>query len=146
MLMRHQYGGGCHCLAIEVELSTVKPARELTTKLCLCTFCRKHGARAFSDPSARAVLFVREPNHLQRYRFGLNAADVALCRRCGVYVAMVLQAEGIAWATINVQALQQQAMFTTAPVSVDFDAEEIYERIQRRKAEWTPTELVGWPG
>jgi hypothetical protein len=37
-------------------------------------------------------------------------------------------------------------VFTVGPVPVNFDTEETHERIQRRKVEWTPTELVGWPG
>jgi len=143
--MGYQYAGGCHCGAISVELNTEKPAEELTARLCQCAFCRKHGARAFSDPSAHAVLVIHEPEHLQRYRFGLETADVALCRRCGVYVAMVLRAGREAWTTINIEALDHRATFALASVPVDYDAEQAEERVRRRKAQWTPTTLVGWP-
>lgn len=146
MLTRYQYAGGCHCGAISIELSTGKPAQELTTRLCQCAFCRKHGARAFSQSSAHAVIVINEPRHLQCYRFGLATADVALCRQCGVYVAMVLRDEGDAWTTINIETLEERTMFTLASDPVDFSNEGADERIRRRKAQWMPTTLVGWPG
>jgi hypothetical protein len=113
---------------------------------CLCGFCRKHNARAFSDPDASVTLVARDPGHLQRYSFGLHTAEAVICRRCGVYVAMVLIEEDRAWSTINIDALKERASFTCPAEPRDFSAEDVAGRTARRKARWSPTTLVDWPG
>jgi hypothetical protein len=112
---------------------------------CQCGFCRKHNARAFSDPNASVTLTVHEPEHLQRYSFGLRTAEALVCRRCGVYVAMVLTEGDRAWSTINIDALEERALFTRPAEARDFSAEDIASRTARRKARWIPTTLVNWP-
>src|SRR5882762_1576941 len=69
---------------------------------CQCSFCRKHNARAFSDPKAHVTLTVADPLHLQRYSFGLKTSDQIICRRCGVYVAMTLTDGGQVWSVVNI--------------------------------------------
>ena len=81
--MTHRLKGGCHCGAIGVELTLPRPPEEELVGACQCSFCRKHNARTVSDPKAVARLVVNEPAQLNRYRFGLNASEVVLCRRCG---------------------------------------------------------------
>ncbi|MGX1788888.1 GFA family protein [Bosea sp. NPDC055332] len=143
--MTHRLNGGCHCGAIGVELSLPRPPEEEIVGACQCSFCRKHNARTVSDPKAKARLIVHEPAQLQRYRFGLSASEVVLCRRCGVYIAMLMaEAEG-AWTTINIDALDERTRFTRPPEPRDFSGEALEGRRERRKARWTPTELVGWP-
>jgi hypothetical protein len=95
---------------------------------------------------ARARLIACEPAQLQLYQFGLEASQVVLCRRCGVYLAMVMVEEGRAWTTINIDALDERARFTQPAAPRDFSAETRDGRLERRKARWIPTELVGWPG
>ena len=109
-------------------------------------FCRKHNARTVSDPKARASLIIREPAHLQRYRFALGASEVVLCRRCGVYIAMLMREGDRAWRPINIDALDERARFTRPAEPRDFSGEALDGRRARRKARWIPTELVGWPG
>ena len=84
--------GGCHCGAIGLQMSLPRPPEEEIVGACQCSFCRKHNARTVSDPKATARLVVNEPAYLQRYRFGLSASEVVLCRRCGVYLAMLAMA------------------------------------------------------
>ena len=93
----------------------------------------------------RARLAHDEPAGLQRYRFGLEASQVVLCRRCGVYVAMLMIEEGKAWTTINIDTLDERTRFTRPAEPRDFSGEALEGRRERRKARWTPTELVGWP-
>jgi hypothetical protein len=141
--MRHS--GGCHCGSIRIELETDRHPHEHVIGACQCSFCRKHNARAFSDPKAFVTLTAHEPEHLQRYEFGLKTSEQVLCRRCGVYVAMVLSdADGVL-SVVNVDAFDDRALFIREPESRDFDAEDRRSRIDRRKARWTPTILVGWP-
>src|SRR5882672_504585 len=84
--MKHK--GSCHCGAIEIELETDRLPKDQVVGACQCSFCRKHNARTFSDPKARAVLIARMPEHVQLYTFGLMTSQQIVCRRCGVYMAM----------------------------------------------------------
>ena len=84
------FRGQCHCGAIRVELATDRQPGDQVLGACQRSFCRKHNARAFSDPKAHVTLTASEPQHLQRYSFGLKTSDQIICRRCGVYVAMTL--------------------------------------------------------
>lgn len=143
--MVHRLKGGCHCGAIGVELLLPRPPEEEVVGACQCSFCRKHNARTVSDAGAKASVTVHEPAQLQRYRFGLSASEVVLCRRCGVYLAMLMREDGAAWTTINIDALDERARFTRPAEPRDFSGEALAGRRERRKARWTPTELVGWP-
>jgi hypothetical protein len=109
------FKGQCHCGAIRVELASDRPPHEQVLGACQCSFCRKHNARAFSDPKAHVTLTAADPQQLQRYSFGLQTSDQIICRRCGVYIAMTLtDGEGV-WSVINVDALE--AHFSVARLS-----------------------------
>jgi hypothetical protein len=141
----YRLSGACHCGTIGLELALPRPPEEEVVGACQCSFCRKHNARTVSDPRASARLVVHDPAELQRYRFGLSASEVVLCRRCGVYVAMLMREGDKAWTTINIDALDERARFTGLAEPRDFSGEALEGRRERRKARWTPTELVGWP-
>lgn len=137
--------GSCHCGALAIELRTPRRPDQQVLGACQCSFCRKHNVRAFSDPKSSATLTAREPEQLQLYQFGLRTARSVVCRRCGIYLAMVLTEAGRAWSTINADALDERASFTGAAEPRDYGAEDTAGRVERRKARWCPTELVGWP-
>ena len=139
------FKGQCHCGAIRVELTTERQPGDQVLGACQCSFCRKHNARAFSDPKARVTLTVGDPQHLQRYSFGLRTSDQIICRRCGVYVAMTLTDGDRVWSVVNVDTLDARALFTRTPEPRDYSAEDRERRIARRKARWCPTTLVGGP-
>jgi hypothetical protein len=139
------FSGQCHCGAIRVELTTDRAPADQILGACQCSFCRKHNARTFSDPKARVALIAADPQHLQRYSFGLNTSDQIVCRRCGVYVAMTMTDEGRIWSVLNIDTLDERARFTGAAEPRDYSAEDREGRIARRKARWCPTTLVGWP-
>jgi hypothetical protein len=139
------FKGRCHCGAIGVELISDRPPAEQALGVCQCSFCRKHNARAFSDPKADVTLTANDPDELQRYTFGLRASEQVICRRCGVYVAMTLTDGDGVWSVINVDALEDRALFTRSYEARDYSAEDREGRIARRKARWCPTTLVGWP-
>ena len=139
------FKGQCHCGAIGVELMSDRPPDEQALGACQCSFCRKHNARAFSDPKARVMVIATDPDELQRYTFGLKTSEQIICRRCGVYLAMILIDGDRAWSVINVDALDDRALFTRMPEARDYSAEDRESRIERRKARWCPTILVGWP-
>jgi hypothetical protein len=143
--MRFTHKGQCHCGSIAVELRTDRAPAEQLLGACQCSFCRKHNARAFSDPKARVALTAAAPEHVHHYRFGLATADVILCRNCGVYVAMLLTDDDRIFSVVNVDILDDRRAFTGELESRDFDDETTAGRIARRKARWTPTELIDWP-
>jgi hypothetical protein len=94
---------------------------------------------------AHVTLTAADPAQLQRYTFGLRTSERVICRRCGVYVAMTLTDGDRVWSVINVDALDDRALFTRAPEARDYSAEDREGRIARRKARWCATTLVGGP-
>ena len=143
--MEHRHEGGCHCGAIALPLRSARPPQAQVIGACQCSFCRKHNARTFSDPGAQATLTAREPGELGRYVFGLGTAEAVICRRCGVYVAMILIEGECTWSTISVDALEDRAAFDRPAEPRDFSAEASEGRRDRRKSRWIPTTLVDWP-
>ena len=143
--MSYAHRGGCHCGAIGLDLRTSRAPQAQIIGACQCAFCRKHNARTFSDPAAACMLEVRDARWLRRYRFGLRTAEAIVCGRCGVYVAMLLCEGADAWSTINIDALEDRALFSGGAAPRDYSTEEAGDRVARRKARWIPTELVGWP-
>jgi hypothetical protein len=138
------FKGQCHCGAILVELTTGRQPSDQVLGACQCTFCRKHNARTFSDPEAHVKLIAANPQQVQVYSFGLKTSYQIICRQCGVYVAMIMTDGGQVWSVINVDTLDDRALFTRVPEPRDYSAEDREERIARRKARWCPTTLVGW--
>jgi hypothetical protein len=49
------------------------------------------------------------------------------------------------WSVVNVDTLDDRALFTRTPEERDYSTEDRETRIARRKARWCPTTLVGWP-
>lgn len=142
----YRHNGGCHCGAIHVTLCTPRPPQAQILGACQCSFCRKHNVRAFSDPRSRMTITVQEPEQLARYVFGWRTSEALICRRCGVYVAMILP-DGERWlGTMNMDLLDDRAQFTQPAEPRDYGAETAAERVARRKARWTPTDLVGLAG
>jgi hypothetical protein len=130
--------GGCHCGALEIALALSRPPEETTVRACACSFCRAHDARTATDPAGLVVLRARDPAVVARYRFGLGTADFLVCRRCGVYVAAIIDADEGPRATVNVNALADAARFTREAASVDYGGETAEARRGRRAAAWTP--------
>ena len=138
--MKHH--GGCHCGAIGISYESALPPEEAEVRACLCSFCRKHGSRAVSDPAGKLTLTIRDAVAVQHYRFGLATADYFLCGRCGVYVAAVLAEGDDLYGIAIVNALDDAARFAQPPKPADYSAEDEAARRRRRRTRWTPTEIV----
>jgi hypothetical protein len=136
-----RYAGACHCGAIRARLSTSKPAAELQVRACQCSFCTRHGAMTVSDPAGRAV-FEIERAALVEYQFGTRTGTSLICGRCGMYAGVILQDGGKVWSAINVRGLAVPAFAGRTAEPVVYDGEIAEQRIARRKAKWTPTEIV----
>ncbi len=128
--------GGCHCGAIRIALETTK---SLSPRACLCSFCRKQGARTVSDPDGSATLTLGGP--VIRYRFATKSSDYVLCATCGVYVGAVADIEGATYATLNLNAFDDPRLdLDAAPVS--YEGESAAAKQDRRRARWTPVRLA----
>jgi hypothetical protein len=136
-MMIHQ--GGCHCGAIRLTYRSSMPAAEHALRACQCSFCRKHGSIAVSDPDGSVEIRIADEEKASRYRFGLGTADYLVCRECGVYVAAVMTKGGQSWSVTIVNALDDRADFTGPVEPVDFSLEDKDGRMERRRARWTPT-------
>ena len=91
-----------------------------------------------SDTLGGLEFSIREPGHLQRYRFGGRSADFLLCQRCGVYVGAQMIAGDRAFGIINVHALREPPPGLPPTVAMSYDGESASERQQRRMQRWTP--------
>ncbi len=136
----HHFHGGCHCGALEVDYSTTVAAEKAVVRACQCSFCRKHDARAVSDPSGVLEITVHDQDQLERYRFGLGATEFLLCRKCGVYVSATMHDGDAAYANVMVNVLDDRDRFPQ-PSPVDLDGENEATKRQRRRKIWTPARL-----
>jgi hypothetical protein len=133
--------GSCHCGAIRATLLAAKPASELQARACQCSFCTRHGAMTVSDPAGHAV-FEIDGAALARYQFGTRTGTSLICSRCGMYAGVILEDGGKAWSAINVRGLAIPGFEGRTAEPVDYEGETPEQRIARRKAKWTPTEIV----
>ena len=130
--------GGCHCGNLRYVFETNKDLEALGLRACMCTFCRRHGARNTSDPDGTVRIRVSDVAKLNRYSFGLRTAEFLLCRECGTYIGAMLEDHDGRWMTVNVNTLLTPPGLDTPIVPNVFDAEGTATRIERRKAKWTP--------
>ncbi len=140
--MTDTYDGGCHCGNIRVAYRTSRPVSEWAVRACQCTFCRKHGIRATSDPDGSIGIAVADERNVSRYRFGLGITDFLVCRVCGVYVcALVEEPDGLL-ATLVVNTLDLPQHGFPEPVPAHYDDETGGERLARRRLRWTPAAMM----
>ena len=59
-----------------------------------------------------------------------------------MYAGVVLEDDGGVWSVINVRGLAIPEFIGRAPEPVVYEGETAEARIARRKAKWTPTEIV----
>jgi len=136
----HILRGECHCGAIQATLVASKPADALQVRACQCGFCTRHGAMTVSDPNGRATFVMRE-GQLQAYQFATRTGTSLICKTCGVYVGVMLKDGDDVWSVMNVRGLAVRELLHRAADPVSYDNETAEQRIARRKAKWTPTEV-----
>jgi hypothetical protein len=140
MAEHYTFTGQCHCGAIRAELAFTKPASEIQVRACQCWFCTRHGTMTASDPAGRAVFVIRE-GQLQAYEFATRTAMSLICRSCGIYAGAMLQESGATWSIANVRGLAIPEFSGRTAEPVVYEAETADQRVARRKARWTPTDV-----
>ena len=133
--------GSCHCGAIRVRLETAKTAAELPLRACQCSFCRRHGGLATSDPEGRLHISAAAGS-ATRYRFGLKITDFLICRHCGCYVAATSQTPEGLIGVVNPAGAKLEGFEGRTPDPMIYDDETPDERLARRAARWTPAVFV----
>jgi hypothetical protein len=114
--------------------------RQIKVRACQCSFCRKHGARAISDPDGMLTIQIADEDSLLRYEFAHRTADFLVCRRCGVYVAAVTHGPGERRGIAQLNAITNDRYFGIA-VAVEYSEEAPAERIERRYKVWMPVSI-----
>jgi hypothetical protein len=135
---RRAFAGRCRCGAIGYTYYTEIPPAEWAVRACQCSFCREHDAASTSDPAGTFQLTVNDPAAVELRRFGLKTADFVICRRCGAYVAAVIETASGRRATFNVHLLLDAPPDLPHAEPADYDGETAEERIRRREMRWTP--------
>ena len=133
--------GACHCGNIHVHVRISKQADSIEVRACQCSFCRRHGAKTFTDPDGNAEIEIGDAG-LNTYRFGLSVSDTLLCARCGVYIgACMRSADGRAVVTLNAQGLAINDLLHGECKRVDYSSDSAASRQERRWLAWTPAHL-----
>jgi hypothetical protein len=132
------FTGQCHCGRVHATFRVSTP--DLQVRACQCGFCRRHGAKNVSDTDGFAEIISDGP--LVRYHFGLMSADVLLCPVCGVYVGSALEADGITRVSLNAAGLAMAPYAGSDATPMDYSGETLHERLDRRRARWTPARVV----
>ena len=135
----HQHRGGCHCGNLRWTLTSALTAADLPARACQCSFCLRHGALSTSDSAGYLRFEVDDRALLLRYRFATASADFLICRRCGVYVGALMQAEGAWFAIANLNTLEGREALKPVPQPMVYDREDQAARRGRRRARWTPS-------
>jgi hypothetical protein len=126
--------GACHCGRVTASFRSASD--KVKARSCKCSFCRRHGSKNITDTDGFAEIVSDGPIH--RYRFGLMSADYLLCPNCGTYVAAVLQSDGIERMSLNAAGLRMEPWADLPAEPVDYAGETLHERLDRRRARWTP--------
>lgn len=132
------FEGGCHCGNLSYIFNASAGLDKLGFRVCMCSFCRKHGQRSASDPKGSIKISVMDTSKLNRYRFALNTTDFLICETCGVYIGAMLKDKDGAWMVVNVNTLRDLPPLDFPVTIYNWDTEDKAARIDRRKKVWTP--------
>jgi hypothetical protein len=91
-----------------------------------------------ADPEGQFEVWADDWSLVENYRFGTRTCDFVICRRCGVFIAAVVEVIAGALAVVNVNCLSDRRRFTSVPVLHDFESETLESRSSRRLANWMP--------
>ena len=133
-----EYHGGCHCRALQITYRTAVEPEHWPLRDDGCSFCRKHGVVATSDPAGEVVLAFGGNGQPRRYRFGTRTADFLICGECGVFVAAVTETAAGPRAVINARALTGVTLDLQKVAVVSLEGESAEQRQARRSRNWTP--------
>ncbi len=125
----------------ESGLHQLSAADAIEVRADQCSFCVARGGKTVSDPKGKLMLrFARTAAH--PYRFGLKTADFWICNTCGTYIAATTEIDGRLYGVPNVAGAGIETLACRKAIPVDYGAENPASRTSRRRARWTPAEIV----
>jgi hypothetical protein len=133
--MKHHHAGGCDCGAIEFEYTCSLPLAELSARACQCNFCRPQATSYLSEPGASLRVMLPDSRYLYAHCFGTRSADFMHCAVCNALVFVKSEIEGHQYALVVARALKEPPICNAA-VAVDYAAENLEQRLQRRAQRW----------
>jgi hypothetical protein len=137
-----EYQGRCHCGLIGIVYRTDIDPVGWRLRHDGCSFCRRHGVVATSDPAGNLSVDISDPTKVVRYRFAHRTADFLICGNCGVFVAAATDTAQGKRAVINARVLDGVSLNWASVVNVHFDDESPPQRAERRSLHWTPAILT----
>ncbi len=133
-----EYRGGCHCGALKIVYRTEVDPADWPLRHDGCSFCRRHGVVATSDPAGEVEFEYEDDAEIRRYRFAQRSAEFLICGECGVFVAALTETGAGPRAVINARVLDAVSLNFSAVIDARFDEETPMQRAARRSRNWTP--------
>jgi hypothetical protein len=118
-----KFPGQCHCGNVAYEFGVPAGVMELQGRACSCSFCVKHGAVYTSHPDGVLEVIIGSTDRVNRYLFGQNSAEFAICKGCGVIVYALCSIDGDEYAVVNVNTFEDVDTRDLTRVRTNFDGE-----------------------
>jgi hypothetical protein len=132
---KHTHQGGCDCGAIQFEYTCSLPLEQLSARACQCSFCRPQATTYLSEPAAALRVSLRDKRYLYAHCFATRSADFMHCAVCNALVFVKSEIEGQDYALVVARALSATPGGGAA-LAVDYDKENLEQRLQRRAQSW----------
>jgi hypothetical protein len=116
-------------------------ADELQPRTCQCLFCRPRGASYISDPAGRLEVHVKDLRYVYAHVFGTATADFMHCGRCNHLVYVSSEIEGQLYGLVVQQSLDVD-IDPGRGRAMNFSAESLATRLERRAESWIPEVVV----
>lgn len=133
----HCHSGACDCGAVHFTFYCSRELAALVARECQCKYCQPRRASYVSDTRGMLRVEVRDTRYLYSHCFGTRSADFVHCARCNTLVFVKSVIEGREYALVVANRLTDFPALAPAR-AVDFDAESLAVRLQRRAETWIP--------
>ena len=130
--------GKCHCGNISYRFDIPGEAKDLSVRMCDCSFCVKHGGAWTSHREGKLAAVVRDAARLSLYRFGTQTAEFYVCSTCGAVPLVTSAIESRLYAVVNVNTFDGVDPASLARQPVTFEGETSESRLARREQRWIP--------
>ena len=138
MTERSCYPGGCHCGNLRYVFSTSQASRDWSVRRCTCSYCLRLAARYTSGADTSLEVAVQDSTTLARYEFATRTAEFFRCGKCGVMIFAGCELADRRFAVLNVNTLDNSSELDLNVVDMDFDGEQVGDRLARRRRNWIP--------
>jgi hypothetical protein len=133
----HCHPGACECGAVRFKFYCSQDLAGLVARECQCEYCQPRRASYVSDTEGMLRVEVKDTRYLYSHRFGTRSADFMHCARCNALVYVKSLIEGREYALVVANRLVDFPALAPAH-AVDFNAESLPGRLQRRAESWIP--------